>query len=171
MPEKKEFPVLAEGTETAQIVYHEDTNTFHLLDMSDNSVSDPLVMTKDGLWFALPANSSNRKWASVNKVKAEIEKNGFVTLAYKATKHIGSIAAGTRTKRYPGERLFAFLSDDEVAEVKAIIDKAYEAQAAERAANKAPATDIDKLKAKLERLQKQLQEAEAALGTDESAAE
>ena len=167
MPDKKEFPVLADGTETAQIVYHEDTDTYHLLDMSDNSVSEPLVTTKDGLWFALPANSSNRKWASVNKVKTEIEKNGFMTLGYKATRHFGS--TGTRERHYPGERLFAFLSDDEVAEVKAIIDKAFAAQADERAANKAPVTDIDKLKARLAKLQKQLQEAEEALGDSNDA--
>ena len=153
------------GSDPNKVLAHivKEDDGYHLINLSDGVKSDVLKIIEDGRTLVLPVNDSNRKWMVVAKADAEIEKNGFVALTYKATKVLGPVG-----RRIPNEKLLAYLTEDEANEVKAIINEAYDRMEAEKAANKKPVTDIDKVKAKIEKLQKQLAEAEKAMATTEN---
>lgn len=138
----------------AHIVKEEDG--YHLINLSDGKKSDVLKTCDEGATLVLPKNDSNRKWLRIAKADIEIAEKGFAELTYKASKHFGPVG-----RRIPQEKLLAYLSEDEANEVKAIINRAYDRMEAEKAQN-VPVTDIDKVKAKIKKLQEQLEAAEKA---------
>lgn len=104
----------------------------------------PLPITKDGICYTLPANSSNRKWYNIKKADKEFEANdGEIYLPYKA-----SIKIGSQSNRLPNEKLIAYLDEADKAEYEAIIGRAREAMAADKAK---PMTELEKAEAKAEK--------------------
>lgn len=124
-------------------------NTIHCVNVS---------VYKDRKVLRLPDNSTCRVWADVKRLDAAIAADGKLTLGYKAR-----VTQGTGGTHYPQEKLIAFLSEEEQAEYKAIVDKARQAIADAKAAAKAvPLTPYEKAKKALERAQAKLAELEAA---------
>ena len=99
----------------------------------------------DGATFVLPPNCSNRKYFSVSRIDAAIEKDGFIALTYKATRTVGSVG-----KHLPNEKLIAYLPEELQNEYRAIIERAL---AAKEAAKKQPMSDLEKAQAKLAKAQ------------------
>lgn len=112
----------------------------------DNGVKSeqPLPITKDGICYKLPTNSSNRVWYNIKKADKEFEaSNNEIYLPYKASIKIGS----TGTKM-PNEKLIAYLDEADRAEYEAIVGRAREAMAADKAK---PMTELEKAQAKAEK--------------------
>ena len=91
----------------------------------------------------LPKNASNRQWFNRKRTDAAIVENGYCELTYKESKHFGP--AGSSLLKNP---LIAYMTDEEKAEYTAIVQKAIDAKAADKAI---PVTDVDKAKAKMEK--------------------
>lgn len=109
----------------------------------DNGVkSDALPITKDGICFKLPANSANRVWYNIKKAEKEIVEAGSegIYLTYKA-----SVKYGSQGAKLPNEKLIAYLDEADRAEYEAIIQRAREAMAADKAK---PMTELEKAEAK-----------------------
>jgi len=129
-----------ENTEIlAKIVKLEDG--YHVED--SNGTSKVCNLADEGKTIALPKNDANRFWFNVKKAEDEIAANGFVALYYKESKKFGD-----RPSTIPNAKLIAYLSDEEQAEYKAIIDRAIEAKLASKAK---PMTDLEKAKARFEK--------------------
>lgn len=118
---------------------------YFLVDLESNEKSEPLKISSDGVAFVLPANRANRKWATINKVNATLDKGERFTMTYKATKKFGPIG-----NKLPHEKLIAYLSEEDQAEYRAIIARAQEAKAADKAQ---PKSELEKAKEKLARAQ------------------
>lgn len=121
-----------------------------------------LVPYKGRVMVEMPENSTLRKWTDKTRLDAAIAKDGKLTLGYKARVTLG--AGGTH---YPQEKLISYLSEEEQAEYKAIVDRARQAmadaKAAERAARKKePVSALDKARKALERAQAKLAALEAS---------
>lgn len=141
-------------SEIVENVYGEDEvlceiinegDEYFLVDLESNEKSAPLTISSDGVAFALPVNRANRKWATINKVKAYLEAGKRYTMTYKATKKFGPIG-----NKIPHEKLISYLSEEDQAEYRAIIARAQEAKAADKAQ---PKTELEKAKEKLARAQ------------------
>ena len=124
---------------------------YFLVDLASNEKSGPLSISSDGVAFALPKNRANRKWATINKVKAYLEAGQRYTMTYKATRKFGPV--GTRL---PNEKLISYLPVEDQEEYKAIIARAIEARNADKVK---PKTELEKAqeslakaKAKLDKL-------------------
>lgn len=91
----------------------------------------------------LPKNASNRQWFNRKRTDAAIAENGYCELTYKESKHFGP--AGSSLLKNP---LMAYMTDEEKAEYTAIVQKAIDAKAADKAT---PVTDVDKAKVKYEK--------------------
>ena len=139
---ENEVTEITEGTYLADLVKLDDG--YHVFDLDGNDCGLCKVV-EEGKTLSLPANPSNRQWFNVAKANAAIESDGKVQLLYKASKKFGP--KGTTL---PDAKLVAYLSEEEQAEYKAIIDRAREAMAADKAQ---PVSELDKLKAKLSKLQ------------------
>lgn len=141
--ETENLPI--EGTPMCEIV--KEGEEYFLV---DNGVkSEPLKTEATGVAFVLPVNSSNRKWYNKGRVDAAIESEGKLVLTYKATRKIGS--TGSTGVRMPNAKLVeTYLSPEEFAEYKAIIDRAI---AARDAAKAKPMTEKEKLEAKIAKAQ------------------
>lgn len=113
----------------------------------DNGVKgeQPVPITKDGICYQLPVNSSNRKWYNIKKADKEFETAGSdgIYLAYKA-----SVKIGAQGSKLPNEKLIAYLDEADRAEYEAIIARAKEAMAADKAK---PMTELEKAQAKAEK--------------------
>ena len=141
----KEFNenVVNETTDTAVIstayLVKEDDGVY-LID-NDVKSEQPLPITKDGICYALPANSSNRKWYNIKKADKEFEaNNGEIYLPYKA-----SIKLGAQGSKLPNEKLIAYLDEEDKAEYEAIIARARQAMAEDKVK---PMTELEKAEAK-----------------------
>lgn len=133
----------ADGTVLAKIVKDEEGN-YRVVDMVTGETSDVCKFCDEGdKTIVLPKNSSNRKWANRKKADEAIATSGEFLLGYKATRVIGATGP-----RIPNEKLISYLSEEEQAEYKAIIDRAIAAREADRAK---PMTDLEKAKAKAEK--------------------
>ena len=127
-----------------------DNDSYFIVDCNTGEMSNPLVISKDGIAFILPANAANRKFANVKNVNAAIDANGEYPLTYKATRTIGN-TGGTKM---PNAKLISYLSPEEQEEYKAIIARAIEAK---QAAENKPKTEADKLQDKIAKAQKALE--------------
>ena len=127
----------------------------------DGTKSAPLMITKDGISLILTPNASNRKFWAVKKADAAIEADGFVGLTYKGTKVLGP--QGSRSTAMPNAKLIAYLSEEEQAEYKAIIDRAIAARDADK---KKPMTEKEKLEAKIAKAKEALAKLEAEAAND-----
>ena len=125
----------------------------------DGNIKDKLVITEDKITLILPKNPSNRKWFNIARCDAAIEECGNCALTYKPTKVLGPM--GSRSTALPNAKLIAYLSEEEQAEYKAIIDRAIAARDADK---KKPMSEADKLRARIEKAKAALAalEAEAA---------
>ena len=140
----------------ATIVKEDDG--YHVIDF-DGTKGDVCKIVDDGRTIALTKNKSNRQWFNIVKAEAEIAEKGHVDLYYKATKKIGQI--GTRL---PNEKLISYLSPEEQAEYKAIIERAMAAKAADKPK---PLTEREKAERALAKAQAALAKLIAeAEGTD-----
>lgn len=127
---------------TAKLVITNDE--VHLVD-NDQDLG-ALEITKDGICYILPPNSSNRKWFSIKKVEAaKAAGTDTIVLDYKTSRAIGSCKA-----HIPNEKLISYLPEDLQAEYKAIVDRAIAARDADKSK---PMTELEKAQAKLAKAQ------------------
>lgn len=147
------FDDVGVAPDTVLAVITKADDGYYLTDTQTGETHGPLKTCDEGATLVLPKNSSNRKWVRIKVADAAIAENGVCDLVYKASKTIGSVTA---TRRIPNAKLFEYLSEEEQAEVRAIFNRAYDSMAADRAASK-PVSDTDKIKAKIAKLQKQLE--------------
>lgn len=134
-------------------------DTYFLVDGESADIKTELHTYKnEEFTLVLPENSSNRKWFNSKKADAAIAEQGECPLTYKPARTL----SGPRTHKMPNERLIAYLPEDLQAEYRAIVERAFAAMDADRATKKAPASDKDKLLAKMAKLKADLM----ALGVD-----
>lgn len=141
-------PREGDGVIYAYIVQREDG--YHVVD-SDGTEGPVCKLVDEGdKTIALTKNSSNRKWYNRKKADELIAKDGSVPLYYKATRTIGTREGGTVGKsiRDPLARLVPYMTEEDKATYRAIVDKAVEALEAER---KKPMTDLEKAQVALEK--------------------
>ena len=130
--------VMDPNTVYAYIVKDDDGN-YHV-EALDGTVGPTCKLVDEGdRTIALTPNKSNRKWYNRKKADELIASSGKCPLYYKESKHFGS----TGTTHLPNEKLIAYLSADEQAEYKAIINRAIAAREAER---NRPLTEEEKLR-------------------------
>ena len=126
-------------------------------------ISDVCKIVDDGKTIALPANDSNRKYFNLAKFEEAKNEADEMLLTYKAT-----VTLGDRPKSLPNGNLIAYLSDELQEEYKAIIDRAVEARAEQKAK---PLTDLEKAQAKVKSAQaaliKLVEQAEGSNDTEE----
>lgn len=121
-----------------------------LHDVIEDTVSEPLQPSKDGLAYVLPKNSANRKWSNIVKVNEVLDRGETYPLTYKA-----SIKLGAVSKHAPYEKWIGFLDEAEQNEVKDLYAKAVAAKAA---AKPEPKSEADKLRDKIAKLQAKIAE-------------
>lgn len=127
-----------ENTVYAKVI--KDEEGYKVVDF-DGSIGPVCKVTTDQKWIALTENKANRQWLSLAKAEAEIAKNGEMALYYKATKKYGPIG-----DRLPNAKLISYLSEEDQAEYKEIIERAKAAKAADRVK---PLTEREKLERKI----------------------
>ena len=126
----------------ARVVKREDG--YHVID--NDGTEGPVCnkRTADG-YIILTPNASNRK--NINEKNAERffaeNPDGCIELTYKASRKLGDAP-----KTMPNAKLISYLSEEEQAEYKAIIDRAIAAREADR---KKPMTELEKAQARLEK--------------------
>ena len=156
--------VTYEPGEVAAYIVKEGEDYF-VTDVEGNRVGDALKTIMDnskaGVAFVLPKNPSNRKWYNKGNTDKAIEESGKCALTYKPTKVLGPM--GSRTTALPNAKLIAYLSEEEQAEYKAIIDRAIAARDADK---KKPMSEADKLKARIEKAKAALAALEAQAAND-----
>ena len=136
-----ESEVLDPNKVYAHIIKDEDGD-FRVVDYNGEIGPKCKLVDEGDRTIALTPNKSNRKWFNKARAEAEIAEKGQADLYFKASKHFGS--ANTRM---PNEKLVEkYLSADELAEYKAIIQRAIEAREADK---KQPKTDLEKAQEKL----------------------
>lgn len=149
---------VAPDTVLAQIVKRDDG--YHVINLRTNEEGPVCKIVDKGVNIRLTKNDANRKFYSIAELTKAFEVNGVdhIDLVYKASKHFGS-----GIKHLPGENLIKYLSEEEQAEYRAIMERAIAA----RAADKAPAlTDKEKLERQLKKLQEKLASLESGNTTD-----
>lgn len=136
----------------ARVVKREDG--YHVIDRDGTEGPVCNKRTSDG-YIILTPNASNRK--NINEKNAERffaeNPDGCIELVYKATRKIGQVT------KLPNAKLISYLSEEDQAEYKAIIDRAIAARDADR---KKPMTELEKAQARLERARAALAKLEAA---------
>lgn len=161
MKNVEEVEVLDENTVYAKIIKQDDG--FHVVDFDGTVGPVCKFCDADDKTIVLTKNKSNRQWFNRAKAEAEIAEKGEVDLYYKASKHFGP--SGTKL---PNAKLISYLSEEDQAEYKAIIDRA---KAAKEADKKKPLTEVEKAQRKLAKAQaayeKLLAEAEQTEETEE----
>lgn len=126
----------------AKIIKLEDG--YHVVDNDGTEGPVCKLVDEGGKTIALTKNNSNRKWFNKAKADAEIAEKGYCGLTYKGSRTIGPV--GSRSTAMPNAKLIAYLSEEEQAEYKAIIDRAIAARDADK---KKPMTEKEKLQAKI----------------------
>jgi hypothetical protein len=136
----------------ARVVKREDG--YHVIDRDGTEGPVCSKRTADG-YIILTPNASNRK--NINEKNAEAffaaNPDGCIELTYKASRKLGDAP-----KTIPNAKLISYLSEEDQAEYKAIIDRAIAAREADR---KKPMTDLEKAQAKIEKLKAQIAKLEA----------
>ena len=135
----------------ARVVKREDG--YHVIDRDGTEGPVCNKRTSDG-YIILTPNAANRK--NINEKNAERffaeNPDGCIELTYKATRKIGQVT------KLPNAKLISYLSEEDQAEYKAIIERAMAAREADR---KKPMTDLEKAQARLERAKAALAKLEA----------
>ena len=141
----------------ASIVKRDDG--YHVVD-KDGTEGPVCKLTGDGKSICLTPNAANRQWYAVKRLDAAFADPSCesVPLYFKATRHIDPNAPKA-PKTLPNAKLISYLSEELQAEYKAIIERAREAMAADK---KKPMTEIEKLQAKIAKLQAQLEATQTA---------
>lgn len=136
----------------ATIVKRDDG--YHVVD-KDGTEGPVCKLTNDLKSICLTPNAANRQWYAVKRLEAAFADTSCtgVPLYYKASRHIDPNAPKA-PKALPNAKLISYLPEELQAEYKAIIDRAREAMAADK---KKPLTDVEKLQAKIAKLQAQLE--------------
>lgn len=118
----------------------------------DDGHTEPCPVSNDGLAYKLPANPANRTWFTLKKFDNLIgQYPDGIPLTYRASRTLTPVA-----DRIPNQKLVEqFLEPDELAEYKAIIEKA-KARMEEAKANKPALTEEEKLLAQIERAKARL---------------
>lgn len=125
----------------ATIVKREDG--YHVIDMDGTEGPVCEKCTTDG-YLILTPNASNRKCINKKNLDKTFEEGAdHVDLFYKATRQVSP--AGSKL---PNAKLIAYLSEEEQAEYKAIIERA---RAAKDAAKAKPKTPLDKARERYEK--------------------
>ena len=151
-----------ENIETPETVEVFDPNTvyativkkddgFHVVDFDGTEGPVCKFCDENDKTIVLTKNKSNRQWFNRAKAEAEIAEKGHVDLYYKATRKIGEVSRNTM----PNAKLISYLSEEDQAEYKAIMDRAIAARDADK---KKPMSDKEKLQAKIDKLKAQLAE-------------
>lgn len=149
---------VAPDTVLAQIVKRDDG--YHVINLRTNEEGPVCKIVDKGVNIRLTKNDANRKFYSIAELTKAFEVNGVdhIDLVYKASKHFGG-----GIKHLPGENLIKYLSEEEQAEYRAIMERAIAA----RAADKAPAlTEDEKIKRRIAKLQEQLAKLEGSDTTE-----
>lgn len=120
----------------ATIIKDEDGN-YHVVD-EDGTVGPVCKLVDEGdRTIALTKNASNRRWFNRKKADEEIAEKGHVDLYYKASKTFGPSSS-----HIPNEKLCEkYLTPEEFAEYKAIIEEAYKRREEDKAK---PKTELEK---------------------------
>lgn len=134
-----------DSTKVCAFIERNENGDVVLHDVIENTVSEPLQPSKDGVAYVLPKNSANRKWSNIAKVNEVLDRGETYTLTYKA-----SIKLGAVSKHAPYEKWIGFLDEAEQNEVKDLYTKAVAAKAA---AKPEPKSEADKLRDKIAKLQ------------------
>lgn len=151
-----------ENIETPETVEVFDPNTvyativkkddgFHVVDFDGTEGPVCKFCDENDKTIVLTKNKSNRQWFNRAKAEAEIAEKGHVDLYYKATRKIGEVSRNTM----PNAKLISYLSEEDQAEYKAIMDRAIAARDADK---KKPMSDKEKIQAKIAKLKAQLAE-------------
>ena len=146
--------VVYDPTEELCEIIKEGDN-YYCIDLASGENLGVLTDTVDN-GLKIPKNRSNRKWVSKVLLKRTVDQGIRLPLTYKATKKLGPIG-----NRLPNEKLIAYLSEEDQAEYKAIIARAYEAK---NAAKVQPMTELEKAQAKLAKAQAALEKLLAEAG-------
>lgn len=139
-----------DSTKVCAFIERNENGDVVLHDVIENTVSEPLQPSKDGLAYVLPKNSANRKWSNIVKVNEVLDRGETYPLTYKA-----SIKLGAVSKHTPYEKWISFLDEAEQTEVKDLYAKAVAAKAA---AKSEPKSEADKLRDKIAKLQAKIAE-------------
>jgi hypothetical protein len=118
-----------------------EDDTFYVVDYATEE-KKPCVITKDGICIKMPKNDANRTFFNLKNAEKQLENSDHIDLVYRASRQYGP-----KSDRLPNEKLIAYLSEEEQAEYKAIIDRARARMNEDRSKN----VDVDKLQAKLEK--------------------
>lgn len=143
-----EQPVEIDPDKVYATIIKDEEGNYHVVD-EDGTVGPVCKLVDEGdRTIALTKNASNRKWFNRKKADEEIAEKGHVDLYYKASKTFGPSSS-----HIPNEKLCEkYLTPEEFAEYKAIIEEAYKRR------------DEDKVKPKteLEKAQERVAKAKAA---------
>jgi hypothetical protein len=143
-----ETPVEIDPDKVYATIIKDDEGNYHVVD-EDGTVGPVCKLVDEGdRTIALTKNASNRKWFNRKKADEEIAEKGHVDLYYKASKTFGPSSS-----HIPNEKLCEkYLTPEEFAEYKAIIEEAYKRR------------DEDKVKPKteLQKAQERVAKAKAA---------
>ena len=139
-----------DSTKVCAFIERNENGDVVLHDVIENTVSEPLMPSKDGVAYVLPKNSANRKWSNIVKVNEVLDRGETYPLTYKA-----SIKLGAVSKHAPYEKWISFLDEAEQTEVKDLYAKAVAAKAAAKPESK---SEADKLRDKIAKLQAKIAE-------------
>lgn len=143
-----ETPVEIDPNKVYATIIKDEEGNYHVVD-EDGTVGPVCKLVDEGdRTIALTKNASNRKWFNRKKADEEIAEKGHVDLYYKASKTFGPSSS-----HIPNEKLCEkYLTPEEFAEYKAIIEEAYKRR------------DEDKVKPKteLQKAQERVAKAKAA---------
>lgn len=139
-----------DSTKVCAFIKRNENGDVVLHDVIENTVSEPLQPSKDGVAYVLPKNSANRKWSNIVKVNEVLDRGETYPLTYKP-----SIKLGAVSKHAPYEKWIGFLDEAEQNEVKDLYAKAVAAKAA---AKPEPKSEADKLRDKIAKLQAKIAE-------------
>ena len=145
---------------TIKVIAYDCETGYAIVDGDNTIPCDKIVPYKGRELVHLPSNSTLRVWTDRAKLDAAIADHGYLELAYKARVTVGQSAA---TPKIPNIK---YLSEEEQAELTTIIANAKERMLADR---KKPLTELEKLQAKLAKVQAQIDSltvADAANDTD-----
>lgn len=145
----KEVAANVDTTATIRVIADPASPTGYSVVDGDNTIHcDKIVPYKGSELVHLPSNSTLRVWISRPKLDAAIAKDGYIELGYKARITLGSNGGGAHTSWTVPSLAKKYLSEEEVAEMQAILDRA---KAAYLAATKKPVTALDKARAAYEK--------------------
>lgn len=136
-------------------VVKDEEGKFHVID-ADGTMGPACTIIEDGRTISLSKNAANRQYCAVAKANTGIEKDGYFQLTVRTTP---PRKLGDAPKHLPNAKLISYLSEEDQAEYKAIIDRAIAAREAEREAA-ANMSDKDRLLAKIAKLQAKLNDME-----------